>query len=151
MPAFCATVFVVFCSLIVSTCNGLLFNVSRGAQNVGSLDLFSNLDPSAKCPNSQSYPQAGRSWCLARKGNCSSQGCCMCMCRHSSATFQMKLNPNLATCVGNKDIRLFAGKFMLLFATCHVFSTLLHKFLGFPLFCKKSRKFDASKNRFRKL
>ncbi len=92
------------------TCRGLWFNVTRGTQNPGRRDLFSNLDPSARCPNKQPFPDAGKTWCQARKGDCSNQGCCICECGYPSATFQMNVDPNLATCVGNSDIRSSAGK-----------------------------------------
>ncbi|RMX45450.1 hypothetical protein pdam_00016069 [Pocillopora damicornis] len=99
------------CSLIFSTCQGLQFNVSRVAlvTNLGSKDLFTNLDPSAKCPNEKPNLDAGRPWCVERKAYCSSQGCCVCECQYSDATFQLKMNPYNASCVGNKDIRTFAG------------------------------------------
>ena len=96
--------------LTFGACKGLVFNVSRGAQNMGWQDLFSNLDPSANCPNKSPFPDAGRPWCQARKGSCSSQGCCICKCEYPSATFRMNVNPYQATCVSNSDIRLFSGK-----------------------------------------
>lgn len=99
------------CSLIFSTCQGLQFNVSRVTKvsNSGSIDLFTNLDPSAKCPNEKPNLDAGKPWCTGRKAYCSSQGCCVCECQYSDATFQLKMNPYNASCVGNKDIRTFAG------------------------------------------
>lgn len=100
------------CSLIFSTCQGLQFNVSRVTKvsNSGSIDLFTNLDPSAKCPNEKPNLDAGKPWCTERKAYCSSQGCCVCECQYSDATFQLKMNPYNASCVGNKDIRTFAGR-----------------------------------------
>ena len=100
------------CSLIFSTCQGLQFNVSRVTKvsNSGSIDLFTNLDPSAKCPNEKPNLDAGKLWCTERKAYCSSQGCCVCECQYSDATFQLKMNPYNASCVGNKDIRTFAGR-----------------------------------------
>ena len=102
----------VFFSLITSTCKGLVFKVSRGAPNASTLDIFSNLDPSAKCPNQRPNLDAGKSWCRARNAYCSAQGCCMCKCQYSSATFKMKVDPHQATCVRNSDIRSFAGTFI---------------------------------------
>lgn len=102
MPAY--FLFVYF--LMFGTSRGLLFNVTRGVQDLNWQDLFSNLDSSAKCPNKQSSPDAGKTWCQERKGECSSQGCCICKCEYPSATFQM----NAKTCVGNSVIRSFAGK-----------------------------------------
>ena len=92
------------------TSKGLLFNVTRGVQNWNWQDLFSNLDPSAKCPNNLSSPDAGKAWCMERRGECSNRGCCLCKCEYASATFQM----NSTTCAGNSIVRLSAGKLYLI-------------------------------------
>lgn len=95
--------------LMFGTSKALLFNVTRGVQDWNWQDLFSNLDSSAKCPNIKSSPDAGKAWCRERNGECSSQGCCLCKCEYSSATFQM----NSRTCVGNNVVRLYAGNLKL--------------------------------------
>lgn len=113
------------------TSKGLLLNVTR-VQIGNWQDLFSNLDPSAKCPNKQSSPDAGRTWCKERKGECSSEGCCICECDYPSATFQM----NSTSCVGNRVVRLSAGNLSLMFISqfCYVTVFLCSCFFYIVLF-----------------
>ena len=94
------------CLVLFGSCEGFLFNVSRGAERV-SRDLFSNMDPSGTCPRMN---DGGRSWCLSKNAQCSQQGCCMCVCSYQYSTFRMDSSVNTATCVENSAFRNFAGK-----------------------------------------
>ena len=125
--------------LMFGTNKGLLFNLTRGIQNGNWQDLFSNLDPSAKCPNKHSSPDAGRTWCKERKGECSSQGCCICECEYPSATFQM----NSTSCVGNGVLRPSAGNpslnvyFAILFSLVALYYIVLF-YIDDPCFLQRS-------------
>ena len=94
------------CLVLFGSCEGFLFNVSRGAERAGQ-DLFSNMDPSGTCPR---IGNGGRSWCLSKNAECSQQGCCMCVCSYQFSTFRMDSSVNTATCKENSAFRNFAGK-----------------------------------------
>ena len=113
MPAW----FLLYCFVFFGSCEGFLFNVSRGAQGIGS-DLFSNMDPSATCPRRN---DDGRSWCVAKNADCSHQGCCICACKYSHSTFGMRSSLSTSNCAENEVIRKFAGKlvgFAIYFTLC---------------------------------
>lgn len=118
------------CLVLFGSCEGFLFNVSRGAERA-SRDLFSNMDPSGTCPRMNN---GGRSWCLSKNAQCSQQGCCMCVCSYQYSTFRMDSSVNTITCVENSAFRNFAGELRWWFRNFPLFSitTSIRVFLCLP-------------------